>query len=534
MKLDLYNKKRNFKITKEPQGKLFKKQGHLFVIQKHAASHLHYDFRLELHGVLLSWAVPKGPCLDPTVKRLAMHVEDHPLAYGNFEGIIPKGQYGGGTVMLWDKGIWIPLDEDAEAAYKAGHLRFNLEAQKLKGRFSLIRSKKDSKSWFLIKAKDRYARSLQDYDITQKKPNSVKSKLTLDEIAENAEAIWSKKGLEKSKKKVNETLNLKNSSLSRESYPEKISPHLATLVDQAPMGASWLHEMKFDGYRMLTFKKDKITRLISRNNHDWTAYFSNVHQELKQLKVKQAILDGEVVLLDKSKRPNFQLLQNAIKNGKNNPFIYYIFDVLHLNGFNLRPLPLIKRKEILKKILPQQSLNLRYSDYILGQGEKVFKEACKLGFEGIISKKKESPYEQRKSKTWLKVKCIESQEFVIGGYSKPQGNRQYFGSLFLGYYDKKGQLKYCGNVGTGFNEASLKSIYKALQKYKTTINPFDSNPPGVKTAIWVEPQLVAEIAFTERTQSGTLRHPSFKGLRIDKPAKTIGLERKVRVKNSKI
>lgn len=535
MKLATYKKKRNFKKTPEPSGRVSSKQKHLYIIQKHAASHLHYDFRLEMNGVLLSWAIPKGPSLDPGIKRLAVHVEDHPVEYGSFEGIIPQGEYGGGTVMLWDKGKWIPEDDDPEAAYKKGHLRFSLKAKKLNGRWSLIRFKKDDKSWFLIKSKDKYARLESEFDVTEEEPNSVVSGFDLDEITDNYKNIWSKKGLVKAPKKLNTSKKKANKiqikfDLAKNKFPTIISAQLATLVDKPPKGNDWLHEIKFDGYRILAFKKNQLVTLLSRNNKEWTRHFANIEKELKRYFSVDIVLDGEIVLLDENQHSNFQLLQNALHANEAKPFVYYIFDLLYYDKYNLMAVPLIDRKNILQKLLQNSSESiLRYSDHIVGHGEKIFKKVCAMSLEGIVSKKLDSHYHEKRTRDWLKIKCVKRQEFVIGGYSLPGGSRKYFGSLFLGYYDQKGNLIFCGNVGTGFNQASLKLIYQKLQKQISRTNPFTTRPPGVTTAIWVKPILVAEVEFSEWTKEGILRHPSFKGLREDKPAKTIAREMKKEV-----
>lgn len=522
MKLAVYHKKRNFKKTTEPKGKIAKKNKHLYVIQKHAASHLHYDFRLELHGVLLSWAIPKGPCFDPSVKRLAIHVEDHPVEYGNFEGIIPEGEYGAGTVMLWDQGIWIPED-DPEKAYEKGHLRFQLKAKKLEGGWNLIRFKKnDDKSWFLIKSKDEYARPLTEFDVTKEEPNSVLSNDSLDEITSQYTNVWTKNGLKKASKKKPHLPPKIKIDLPTKVFPKFIFPELATLVDKPPEGHEWLHEIKFDGYRILVFKHGKNIKLMSRNNKDWSNYFGNVIHEIKKAFAKNIILDGEIVILNEHQQSDFQLLQNAIGSNEPQPFIYNIFDLLYYDKFNLMSLPLIERKNVLHQLLLNaNNPTLLYSDHITGKGSDVFKNACEMGLEGIVSKKMDSIYEERRTKSWLKSKCKHRQEFVIGGFSQAKGSRNFFGSLYLGYYDKKGKLQFCGNVGTGFDHASLKKIYDQLKKLIIKSNPFATKPPGVTSATWVKPKLVAEVEFSEWTKEGILRQPSFKGLRTDKPAKTI-------------
>lgn len=520
MALTQYHKKRDFKKTPEPKGKISKGAHHLYVIQKHAASHLHYDFRIELDGVLKSWAVPKGPSLDPNVKRLAMHVEDHPVEYGYFEGIIPKGEYGGGTVMLWDKGIWKPLDENPQKAYQKGHLRFELEAEKLNGRWDLIRFK-DEQHWFLIKHQDDRARS--DYDITEEQPLSVLSQRTMDEIRRFSEQVWTKKGLKKTIKPDSiKAPKLKiPRDLAKNPFPNFIPPQLATLVNEPPKGDEWLHEIKLDGYRILAFiNQDKVI-LKSRSNKDWTEYFPDVVEDLQGLKLNSAVLDGEIVVLDKDGKSSFQLLQNSIKGNEPARFFYYVFDLLYYDQYNLMPLPQIDRKELLRDLLKNQVNSLRYSEHFKTSGDEVLKSACDMSLEGIISKQSQAPYTSKRSKSWLKIKCIKRQEFVIGGYTQPKGTRSAFGSLFLGVYNEKGELEFTGNVGTGFTEASLSAIEKKLKKYIQKVIPFNRKPPESKHATWVKPVLVAEVEFTEWTLDGHLRHPSFKGLRMDKKAKDI-------------
>lgn len=536
MSLKTYHKKRDFTKTQEPKGKVVKSRKNklLYLIQKHAASHLHYDFRLELNGVLLSWAVPKGPCLDPKVKRLAMHVEDHPLDYGSFEGIIPKGQYGGGTVMLWDTGEWISEIEDAEKAYRDGHLSFILKGKKLKGQWKLIRMHKDDKTWLLMKGNDKYAVPLSEYDITQEETNSVKTKRTMDEIAEDANLIWGKKGAKKVARKKKPKKPLVNPILLShhlpKTFPKNIYPELATLVDKPPVGEKWVHEIKFDGYRLVAFKKNDKVKLVTRNQNDWTQKFISVQEAVENLAYDNLILDGEVVVLDKKHHSNFQLLQNALSEAKEPNFVYYVFDLLYLDQYNLLTLPLLERKKILQAIIPTDHPILKFSDHVEGSGDKIYAKACELGLEGIISKNAKGIYEQKRTKDWLKIKCIKRQEFIIAGFTKPKNSREYFGSLLLATYDENHELVYHGNVGTGFTQASLKEIYQALKKQETSQMPFKIRPPASRDVTWVKPILVAEVEFTEWTSEGQLRHPSFQGMRSDKPAKKIIREKPMPIK----
>lgn len=525
MRLNQYHKKRDFSKTPEPKGKITQEKPRLFVIQKHDASHLHYDFRIELDGVLKSWAIPKGPSLDPKVKRLAIHVEDHPIEYGSFEGIIPKGQYGGGTVMLWDKGTWEPLDENPSQAYEKGHLRFELHAEKLNGRWDLIRFK-DEKNWFLIKHQDKYAQEQSSYDLTKELDKSVLTHQTIEELATYYNSVWNSKELKK------QTFLLPK-GLVKSPFPDFFTPQLATLVDKASEGEQWLHEIKFDGYRILAFKKGDDVILKSRTNQDWTDNLEVIADAIKALSKKNIILDGEVVLLDKQGKSDFQLLQNSIKGKQDAPYIYFLFDILYYEHYDLRKLPLLERKKILKNLLNKKSPTLHYSDHIINNGQEVFEHSCAHALEGIISKRIDSTYSSKRSKDWLKIKCTKRQEFVIGGYTSPQGKREYFGALLLGYFNKEGQLEYVGNVGTGFSNASLKEIYQLLVAHESQSNPFSTEPSSTSLIHWVHPKLVGEIEFSEWTKENHLRHPSFKGLRLDKKASEIQREKETPLKQIK-
>lgn len=523
MSLDSYHKKRDFKKTAEPKGRVHKTKNSLFVIQKHAASHLHYDFRLELEGVLKSWAVPKGPSLDPKVKRLAIHVEDHPIEYGTFEGIIPKGEYGGGTVMLWDEGKWHSLDEDPVKAYQKGHLRFELNAKKLQGRWDLIRFKE--KEWFLIKYKDQFAKSEEDYDITKEESLSVLHHQSMEEISLHYDGIWTQEGYKP--KLINSELKAKLGSPNP--FPKNIAVQLATLVDKAPLGDEWLHEVKFDGYRMIAMKKGRQVQFISRNEKEWTNEFKSLIPDIQKLPLTNGIFDGEIVVLDKNSRSNFQLLQNAIKSEKSVHFYYYIFDLLYLENYDLRCLPLIERKTILASLLEEAPLSIKYSNHLVGQGKEMLERSCDFGLEGIVSKRVDSSYIGKRSKSWLKIKCSHRQEFVVGGFSEPKRSREYFGSLYLGVFNDKGELVFTGNVGTGFTAASLKAVYEELKPLIRKKNPFTTVPPQAKVATWVEPKLIVEVEFSQWTQDGRLRHPSFKGLRMDKKPKEVKAEKETSI-----
>lgn len=524
MGLERYNKKRDFNKTSEPKGHIHTESGHLFVVQKHAARQLHYDFRLELDGVLKSWAVPKGPCLDPSVKRLAIHVEDHPIEYGTFEGMIPKGEYGGGTVMLWDKGYWIPLDAEPLKAYEKGHLRFELQSQKLTGRWDLIRFKGENE-WFLIKHKDEAAKPITQYDIEKEEPLSVLSHQSIEEIAEHYDGIWTKKGFQK------KTQSLVKNTLqgNATSIPKTIHLQLATLVDKPPHGDGWLHEVKFDGYRMMAIKNKNNVSFISRNHIDWSNEFQSLIPAINQLNCESVVLDGEVVVLDKQGRSDFQLLQNTVKSGKEATLHYYVFDLLYLDKYDLRELPLIQRKALLAQLIEKSSSSILYSDHILEEGDTMFRHACEVGLEGIVSKRMDSPYIGKRTKNWLKIKCIKRQEFIIGGFSQPQNSREYFGSLYLGVFNEQNELVFSGNVGTGFSSKTLKEIYNQLKPLISKKNPFNTIPPMARSATWVKPQLIAEVEFSEWTEDGHLRHPSFKGLRVDKKPQEIHKENELAV-----
>jgi bifunctional non-homologous end joining protein LigD len=539
MPLDLYHKKRNFKTTPEPKGRVHarKPKDLRFVIQKHAASHLHYDFRLELGGVLLSWAVPKGPSLDPNDKRLAMHVEDHPIEYGDFEGVIPPKQYGSGTVLLWDRGIWIPK-EDPEAGYAKGRLKFELVGDKLRGGWNLVRSRSGKyggdKSWLLIKEDDEYAREGLAARVVDDQPNSVVSGRGLEEIAADPERVWhSNKSVAENvrtgavrPRKVSLKLD-KLAGARKAADPDWIAPQLALLVDAAPAGDGWVHEIKFDGYRMLCHVSKGRCTIHSRNRKEWTAQLPRLAAAMARLPVDNAWVDGEVIVPDESGRSSFQALQNAFAGEGAEKLAYYAFDLPYVNGYDLREMPLVARKQVLRQIVPGAEGTVRYSDHVQGEGATFLREACSVGLEGIISKRTDSAYRGLRGRDWLKIKCEQRQEMVIGGWTDPQGSRSGFGALLIGYHDERGRLRYAGKVGTGFNEKMLQSLTQELRKRATDKPPFVDPPTGAEggRAHWVKPELVAEVRFTEWTRDNTLRHPAFIGLRKDKAAKDVVREK---------
>jgi bifunctional non-homologous end joining protein LigD len=549
--LEKYRKKRDFEQTSEPKGTpRARKNGEVasaqsslaYVVQKHAARRLHYDFRLELDGVLLSWAVPKGPSLDPGVKRLAVETEPHPLEYGDFEGTIPKGQYGGGTVMVWDRGSWTPK-ADAREGYAKGHLNFTLQGDKLKGAFHLVRtgqSTDEGKSWLLFKSKDEFAKPGEDDAILEQAPNSAASGRTLEQIAQAEDRQWSSnrgetkaaaapEAKKKTSPKAKPKLEPSVPGAKRKKLDAAVEPELATLVDAAPEGDAYIHEVKFDGYRLLTHVDAGEVRLLTRTGQDWTERFPTLAARLARLGVESAVLDGEVVSLKEDGVSDFQALQNAIKLGSEAELHYYVFDLLHLDGFDLREVALLERKRLLAELLAARADELgervRTSQHVVGDGPRFFAEACKLGLEGIISKRAASTYRSGRGRDWLKVKCTSRQEFVIAGYTEPGGARSHLGALLLAV-QREEKLIYAGKVGTGFSEQSLRELHAALVPLETKRPRFEGAPRGAEArgVHWVEPKLVAEVAFTGFTEDGLLRHPSFQGLREDKPAQEVGLE----------
>ena len=514
-----YNRKRNFERTSEPPeraGKRRSKAGALrFVVQKHDARRLHYDFRLELDGTLKSWAVPKGPSLDPRGKRLAVHVEDHPLDYASFEGSIPAGSYGAGDVIVWDQGIWQPHGDPA-AAYAAGKLKFTLVGEKLTGDWTLVRTRlrgsSDKQQWLLIKERDDVARPSDEYDIVEAQPQSV--------ISGSLVGGPSKAPTRKAASKA------KVAPTAPEAFPESLAPQLASLVERPPEG-EWLYEVKYDGYRMLARIAGGEVRLFTRNGHDWTQRLPLQAKALAKLGLQDTWLDGEVVALSDEGLPDFQRLQNAFEIGRSHDLVYFLFDAPFIDGEDLRQTPLEQRRARLKKLLGNtRNSPLRFSDAFKAHHRDIVESACAMSLEGVIGKRAGSPYVSRRSPDWIKLKCRLRQEFVIVGHTKPQGSRSGFGALLLAV-NENGGLRYAGRVGTGFGEVALKELHQRLQALARSDSPLASKLTAAQArgVSWVEPELVGEVEFAEWTREGIVRQASFIALRSDKPAEQIVRER---------
>lgn len=622
MSLDEYKRKRRFEDTPEPPPKVEKKSRHRFVVQRHNASRLHYDFRLEMEGVLKSWAVPKGPSLDPSDKRLAMQVEDHPVSYFDFEGTIPEGNYGGGTVMVWDAGTWEPLspvpvdgeylpgtEKEAVAMLAKGDLKFRLKGKRLVGDFALVhikgRSGSKGNEWLLIKKKDKYVVAGFDAN-SDKYDTSILTDRTMAEIAGDkgsaewkssrpasggkVKAAWlsdaiaradskrkaltteSAESAAKSKKKLSkqsardaadskvanraskESVNSKNkkSAISASStvqalsgaeqrpMPSVIHPMLAISTAKAFNNPEWLFEIKWDGYRAVAFIDKGRVRLVSRSQNDLTGQYPELGTIPEFVKAERAILDGEIVALDEEGRPSFSLMQQRTGFHPGNrrlprregvPVVYYAFDLLYVDGLDLRRIALEQRKQLLKERITAGGI-LHFSDDYPEKGLDLFEVARQRGLEGIVAKKRSSVYQEKRSSDWLKIKITQRQECVIGGYTDPEGSREYFGALVLGLYDRQRRLIHVGQVGTGFDQKLLKEVFARMQPLATKQNPFFGEIGGLRAVHFVRPQLVAEIKFAEWTHENEeggmkLRAPVFMGLRTDKSVEKCLLEEAV-------
>jgi bifunctional non-homologous end joining protein LigD len=592
MALDEYKRKRRFESTPEPPPLVENASRHRFVVQRHDATRLHYDFRLELEGVLKSWAVPKGPSLDPADKRLAMQVEDHPVSYFDFEGVIPEGNYGAGTVMVWDVGTWQPLspkpvqgkyvpgtDQEGLSMLASGDLKFRLDGKKIKGDFAIVRMRSrrpgsKGNEWLLIKKHDQHV--VEGYD-AEDDTKSVLTKRTMKQIAEQNDAQWisrpagrgklkaawladavakldqkkqstakdaesaektkggKKKGSEQPKQRAKapenaratnqqeETLPFSASSAisavsalqsRRAAMPTSIRPMLATPWEEPFDSDDWLFEIKWDGYRAVAFIRNGKVRLVSRNQTEIP----------KHVKAKTAVLDGEIVALDEEGRSSFSLMQQRTgfsptsrrrERDPGIPVLYYAFDLLYLDGYDLRKVPLESRKERLASLL-QPSPILRYSDHFAANGKALFAVAGQKGLEGILAKRRTSTYEERRSGEWRKIKITHRLEAVVGGYTEPQGSREHFGSLVLGLYDKEGNLIHIGQAGSGFTEKSQKEVWELLKPLAASRSPFSEKVQALRVVHWLKPQLIAEIKYGEWTHEEQLRAPVFLGLRWDK------------------
>jgi len=522
--LDAYRAKRDFSRTPEPAGRRrAKKAGNAYVIQKHAARRLHYDFRLELNGVLKSWAVPEGPSLVPGKKRLAVHVEDHPLEYGGFEGVIPGGEYGAGTVMVWDRGTWTP-ESDPEFGYRKGHLKFRLDGEKLKGAWHLVRMapkpREKREAWLLFKSEDEASRGADAPDILEEMPRSAATGRDIEEIAREQDRVWSsRQGGELAKPRASGGRRrrpvLDPAALPKAkagALPPFVEPSLPSAVEKAPSGKDWVHEIKYDGYRVqVRIDKGRVA-LLTRQGLDWTGRFPAVARAAAGLPVKTALIDGEIVVQTENGVASFTALVDALKSGKGD-LVLYVFDLLHLDGYDLRAVPLAERKAALAKIVAAMGEDggIRFSEHIAGAGDTIFHHASRLGLEGIVSKKRSSPYRSGRVTDWVKVKCADRDPFVVAGFMPLAGRTNAVGALVLGEY-VDGKLVASGHVGSGFSAAVARDLWQKLESFRTKTAPLKDETAVAKGVRWVEPVLVAEVEYRGRTGSDLIRHAAFREL----------------------